>query len=149
MNKINKKHILVFIATISVLFLLYLILGMSLAYKTYTCYKKSEKAEEYVESSFISEKQYVNLSPYKLQIYNTDGSVKDNVTNIECETRYYIIFPFVTISKGQLVLHGSYSYAFSFVNDADIHSSASMGEVDLFYRFGNRGFYISNIRYGV
>lgn len=149
MNKINKKALRAVAFIISALILLYLGLGLYLAGKTYKYYKKTENAEEYVNSYFINEKQYINLSPYGLQVFNSDGLIKENVTNISCNTRYFLIFPFVTIKEGQFVLHGSYSYSFSFDEDGESHSSASMGEVEIYYGFEGGYFYVVDLLYGV
>lgn len=146
-SKLNVIKIIV--AVISFLILLNLCFGAYLANKTYNVYRKTESVEQYVKNSFIDEKQYVKLSPYMSDVYNSDGTIKENVTNINCDTKYYILYPFVAINEGQFVINGSYSYSFNYEKDGETHSSGAMGEVKIYFGIEDWNIYVSDIRYGI
>lgn len=149
MMRSKRKVTKIIVAVISFLILLYLCFGTYLAYKTYKVYRKTERVELYVKNSFIDEKQYVKLSPYMSDVFNSDGTIKENVTNINCDTKYYILFPFVAIDEGQFVIYGSYSYFFNYEKDGETHSSGAMGEVEIYFGIEDGNIYVNDIRYGI
>ena len=150
MIELNKtKTFRALLILVIVLIVVYLTAGIILSVKTHNAFKKSEIPQAYVEDGFISASNYIRLSPYGSSVFDENGAVLDGYSDFKCDTDYFLIFPFVMYKNGRIMLKGSYRYSYSFEQEGDTRTGASMGEVDMYYNISDGSIFIDEICYGV
>lgn len=144
----TKRKRGLFIVIIS-LVVAYLLVGILLSVKTCAVYNKSSIPQDYSEDSFISVSDYIKLSPYESLMFDENGAVQDGYSSIQCDTDYFLLFPFWWVNDGKVVIKGSYSYSYSFQENGDERKSSASGEITVCFDISLGNVRIDDISYGL
>lgn len=145
MTKRNRGLLIVIISLV----VAYLLAGILLSVKTYATYNMSSIPQDYSEDSFISVSDYVKLSPYESLMFDENGAVRDGYSSFQCDTDYFLLFPFWWVKDGKVVMRGIYSYSYRLQENGDERKSSASGEITVCFDISLGNVRIDDISYGL